>query len=616
MTPRQPRSRAQARTITRRRFLVLSGVAVAAASAVAVVRCAGGKKTPSGGKPAVAPSLAAAGARGGMLRAYNFNAIVHDSLDPHLTQMGIVANLHSAVFSRVLRYQDERAGTIAPDLAESMPEQPDQTTYIIRLRDGVTFHDAPNYRAAYPNTAGRVLTAADVKYSIERQLNKNSPSTRHFYRQGNWSSVDRIEAPDSRTVVITLKQPDAPFLSFLAGRHAFIIPREVVDPADQANADAAMIGTGPFALESHESQVAVKLRRNPQWFARDDNPGGIGADRPFLDGYDAFFSPQEDSFQRAAFERRLVDTTGFGDGAVLDQERKTNLADIVLEETDAGTVLASRLLLDRAPFKDDRARRAVHLAVDRKALAAALYPDVDGRASARLSGPIAPVMTRWALAADNLAKRPGYRGDSAGRDEDLRQARQLWAAALSDQPIGELRVLCTGVPKIIFERAMPALQRQLSDALGLTITPVVDPSGYALIASALGRNIDGATEGVTQFTLAMEDGGADLDDWLYPHFRSGQPMNTYRLQDPQLDALLDRSRAEFDEDARRKIGIDAQDYLLAKVNARIEYLAPVERRLTWGYVRNPHLPLSYGSDQQLADTWLDTSHPSWRLRAV
>jgi peptide/nickel transport system substrate-binding protein len=617
MTPQQPRSKAQARTITRRRFLALSGAAAIAASAVVVVRRATGKKTPSGGKPAASPSLAPAGARGGILRAYNFNAMVQDSLDPHLTQMGLVANMHSAVFSRVLRYEDERAGTIVPDLAESMPEQPDRTTYIIRLRDGVTFHDAPNYRVAYPKTAGRALTAADVKYSIERQLNKNSPSTRHFYRQGNWSSIDRIEAPDPRTVVITLKQPDAPFLSFLAGRHAFIVPREVVDASDQANTEVAMIGSGPFVLESREPQLAVKLRRNPQWFARDDNPGGAGADRPFLDGYDAFFSPQEDSFQRAAFERRLVDTTGFGDGAVLDQERKTNLADIVLEETDAGTVLASRLLLDRAPFNDDRARRAIHLAVDRKALAAALYPDVDGRASARLSGPIAPVMTRWALAADNLAKRPGYRNDSGGREEDLRQARQLWAAALGgDRPIGEIRVLCTGIPKIIAERAMPALQRQLSDALRVTITPVVDPSGFALIASALGRNIEGATEGVTQFTLAMEDGGADLDDWLYPQFRSGQPMNTYRLQDPQLDALLDRSRAEFDEDARRKIGIDAQEYLLAKVNARIEYLAPVERRLTWGYVRNSHQPLPYGSDEQLADTWLDTSHPSWRLRPV
>jgi hypothetical protein len=91
-------------------------------------------------------------------------------------------------------------------------------------------------------------------------------------------------------------------------------------------------------------------------------------------------------------------------------------------------------------------------------------------------------------------------------------------------------------------------------------------------------------------------------------------MNTYRLQDAQLDAMLDKSRAEFDNDARCRIGLDIQDYLLAKVNARIEYLAPVERRLSWGYVRNYRMPAWYGSNQDLADTWIDTAHASWRPR--
>ncbi|MDP9237184.1 MAG: ABC transporter substrate-binding protein [Chloroflexota bacterium] len=608
--------RTNAAPLTRRSFLALSGSVAAAASAAAVVGCGGKKRaTPTGVKPNVTavPTLVPAGSRGGVLRSYNFDAMPPDSLDPHLTQFGPIANMHSAIFSRVLRYEDERAGTIVPDLAESMPEQPDETTYIVELREDVTFHDVQKYRLAYPKTAGRSLTAADVKYSIERQLNKNSPSSRRFFRSGNWSVIDRIDARDARTLVIKLKQPVAPFLSFLAGLHAFVLPKEVVDNTDQADSDLAMIGTGPFMLESFEPLVAMKLRRNPQWFARDD-AGSTGDGRPYIDGYDAFYSPQEDAFQRVAFERRLVDATGFGDGAVLDQERKTNLSDIVVKQGDAGAILASRLLLDRAPFSDDRARRAIHLAVDRYGLASLVYPEVDGQPSARISGPVAPAISRWALSDDNLAKRPGYRSDSAGRAEDLQQARQLWAAAAGDRGAGEVKVLFAGVPKTIMERAAPSLQRQLSDALGISVTPVVDASGHVVIASALGRNLDGATEGVTAFTFMMEDGGVDLDDWLYPHFRSGQPMNTYRLQDPQLDAMLDKSRAEFDFDARRQIGLDAQEYLLSKVNARIEYAAPVERQLIWGYVRNPHMPLWNSSDQELANTWLDSSHPAWRLR--
>jgi ABC-type transport system substrate-binding protein len=547
-----------------------------------------------------------------MLRAFNFNAQVQDALDPHLTQYGPVANMHSAVFSKLLRYDDEVTGTIAPDLAEALPEQPDALTYIFKLRDGVRFHNTPRALAAFPLAANRALEASDVKYSFERQMNGNSPQAARFFRSGLWNVIDRIEAPDVRTLTFRLKRPVAPFAAFLASRHAFVLPREVVDRGrDEANSDAAMIGTGPFLLEAWAPGVAVRLRRNPRWFARNDAANTLGGDRPFIDGYDAFYAPQEDVFQRAAFDRRLIDTTGFTDPTALDLARKTNLADIALEERRCGGILASRFLLDRPPFRDDRVRRAIHLAVDRRSLADLLYPPIDGRASADLSGAVAPAMERWATPPAELAKRPGY---GAARKSDITEAKQLWAAALGDAPIGELAIFFAGVPRIIPERAVEAIRRQLFDVLGVPIRPTVDASGSAVIGSALGKNIEGATEGTVSFTFMLEDGGVDLDEWVYPHFRSGDAMNTYRLQDPTLDALLDKQRAEFDEDARRKIGLDVQEYLLANVNARIEYLAPVDRRLTWGYVRNSHHPLWNGSDFALADTWLDATHPAWQGR--
>lgn len=621
MTPIRPRrkpalAQAALHRVSRRSFLAASAAISAAGAGVAIF---GYHNTTKPGKhsavlsESATPAASPVGARGGALRVYNFDAMQYDSLDPHLTQMGPVVNMHSAVFSKLLRYEDEGAGTIAPDLAAAMPEQPDSTTFIIRLRQGVTFHDTPRYRKAYPTTSGRALTADDVKYSIERQLNKNSPQARIFFRQGNWTVIDKIEARDPGTVVITTKSPVAPFLNFLAGRHAFIVPADIADRSDLLATDTAMIGTGPFLLDSFEPQAAVHLRRNPAWFARDDSPRGVGVGRPFLDEYVAFFSPQEDTFQRAAFQRRSVDATGFADPATLDTERKTNLADIALDETGAGGFLASRFLLDRKPFNDDRVRRAIHLAIDRAALIDLLYPPMDGRASAQLSGPIAPVMNRWSLAPDDLARRPGYRSDAAGRAEDIREAKQLWAAAVGTGFV-DLRITFAGVPKAIPDRAIEAITRQLAEVLSAKVTAQTDPTGHVLLAAALVRNVEGATDGVAPLTFAIEDGGIDLDDWLYPSFRSGQPMNSYRLQDPQLDALLDRSRAEFDADARRRIGLDVQEYLLAKANARLEFCAPIERRLRWGYVRNAALPVWYGHDASLADVWLDTAHPAWRPR--
>jgi len=600
---------------TRRRFL--AGAAVAGAGAAAWVSggCGEGKGR-GGASPATATMAASTpvASRGGTLRVFNFDAIVADSLDPHLTQMGPIANVHAAVFSRVLRYDDPRAGTLAPDLADGMPEQPDETTYIIRLRQGAPFHDTPKHRFAYGGVAGRALQASDVKFSIERQASK--ASGRHYSRQADWSAVDRIDAVDATTVRIVLKAPVAPFLNFLAGRHAFVIAEETTRGTGEIASEIALIGTGPFMLDSLEAGTAVKLRRNPSWFARDDAAERVGGGRPFLDGYDAYLSPQEDEFQRVAFERRSIDATSFADPATADAARKTNLGDITMQESDAGAFYATRMLVDRAPFNDDRVRRALHLAIDRDALAKLMFPDVDGRASARLSGPVAPGMGRWAIADDDLLRRPGYRAAASQRDEDIATAKQLWAAAMGDAPIGPVAAFFGGAPRAVSEQAAPALQRQLKETLGVALAPVVDSSGYAVLASALGRNIDAVTEGVTAFTFALEDGGVDLDDWLYLPFRSGQPGNTYRLQDQQLDALLDKSRAEFDYDARRQIGLDVQDYLLAKVNARLEYFAPVERRLVWGYVRNRRQGLWYGDDEGLSDTWLDTSHAAWRGRSA
>lgn len=600
------------RTLSRRRFLSLSASAVAAVSATALVGCGEPQPAPSPSPgPSPTPSLQPPTTRGGTLRALNFDAMALDTLDPHLTQLGPVVNMHSAVFSRLLQYEDERSLTLVPDLAEALPEQPDELTYVVRLRRGVKFHDHPRYRDVFPAVAGRELNAEDVKSSIERQQDRNGKYASRWFRQSDWSVIDSMEVRDPHTLVFKLKTPTAPFLNFLAGRHAFIMPRDIAALGHEANNLEAMIGTGPFILEAFESQKLVRLLRNPEWFARDDE-SGAGTGRPFLDGYEAPYTPQEDLFEKVLFERRELDVAQFIDVDMLAQEHTTNLSDIALEETDAGGMLVSRLLLDRPPFSDARVRRALHLALDRRSLASLLYPDLDGQPSARLTAAVAPVMGEWATAPESLQTRPGYRSERAARDEDIAQARQLWSAAFGGDGPAAIGMMVAGVPRSLPEQALPAIQRQLKEGLGIDVWPQVDVSGQAFIAAAYVRNLEGTTEGTVTCTLALEDGGVDIDDWLYPHFRSGGSMNTYRLQDAQLDSMLDQSRAEFDNDARRQLGLDIQDYLLTQVNARLEYFAPVRRRIVWGYVRNSKLPIWYGANQYLADVWIDTNHASWR----
>jgi ABC-type transport system substrate-binding protein len=103
------------------------------------------------------------GCRGGFARFYGYDAMPLDTYDPHQTQFGPMYAMHSAVFSKVLKYEDIRITTMDTDLAESMPETPDQLTYIIKIRPNVRFHDTEQIRKNFPQTAGRELTAEDVK---------------------------------------------------------------------------------------------------------------------------------------------------------------------------------------------------------------------------------------------------------------------------------------------------------------------------------------------------------------------------------------------------------------------------------------------------------------------
>ncbi len=98
----------------------------------------------------------------------------------------------SAVYDRLLRFQD--ADQIPePDLAAAMPEQPDPTTYVFTIQEGAKFHNkAP--------VNGRVATAADVVWSLDRARTPDNPL---FIHRSLMESIDKIEAPDAKTVRIT-----------------------------------------------------------------------------------------------------------------------------------------------------------------------------------------------------------------------------------------------------------------------------------------------------------------------------------------------------------------------------------------------------------------------------
>ncbi len=144
-----------------------------------------------------------------------------------------------------------------PVLAESWEISDDGLEYTFALRDGVTFQD------------GEPFTASDVKYTYEFYGNPDNA----MLTISNYSTVESVEAPDDRTVVVRLTGPNAAFLG--QAPSAFIVPQHVHEALGDDEYSQVPVGTGAFKLKEADFGAFVELE------AYEDHFRG----RPHLDGF-------------------------------------------------------------------------------------------------------------------------------------------------------------------------------------------------------------------------------------------------------------------------------------------------------------------------------------------
>jgi len=604
-------TRLNRRAMSRRRFLGGATALGVGAAGVALAACGGGEEEAP--KPKASPTAAGAGLEpvktpGSFLRFYAYEPLPIDTIDPHQTQFGPTYDMHGAVFSKVLKYDSVYDSIIGTDLAVSMPEVVDKTTYVIKIHPGATFHDTQtirnNLKDIAPELPGRELTAEDIKYSIERQINSASPKSALYYRGSQWATVDKIEVVDDYTLRITTKSPTAPFIHFLADSNAAIIGKELVDAGDEMNDVSRMVGTGPFILDKFVSLQISRGIRNPTWFARDLLADQGLPNRPIVERYEANYYIGDPTAMEAAFRGKQVD--GFGTDNPDVVRRVASDVGLDMVQTLGSGLINSRLLCNdssaaETPFKDLRLRRAIGLAVDRNRMAQQMllgggYP----------CGPVAQAVKKWAFPQAELSTKPGYRFGAQERDEDVAEAKKLWEAA-GGSAVPKITVVTAGIPPYI-PSFFPQFQLMLKDVLGLEVEMDVDPSGYTKLAQ-------GFVEKRVFLSLGFDNGWNDVDDYCYPYFHTGGAKNSFNLSDPELDKLLDRERAEFDDEARRQLGFEIQDYLLEKVAGMHIWVSTINSSVNWPYLRNNYYAPWFGNSFHRADEWIDQADPTFQGRA-
>ena len=192
------------------------------------------------------PTAASAGTAGG---TFVFSrASDSDNLDPVTQDGNIDIWIFMSIYDQLVRVNE--AGTaLEPGLAEKWEVSPDGLTYTFHLRKGVTFSD------------GTPLKASDVKFSINR-AKTNQKSGWTFTLE----PLKDIATPDDSTVVMTLSQPWAPFLSDIAMFNSSIMSEAFVKKIGEDKLVEQTLGTGPFVLSEWKKGEYITLKKNDKYW--------------------------------------------------------------------------------------------------------------------------------------------------------------------------------------------------------------------------------------------------------------------------------------------------------------------------------------------------------------
>jgi len=172
-----------------------------------------------------------------------------EHLNPAITTGYPVAAVTADVYSALVWRDNE--GTPQPDLARSWDVSDRDTVFTFHLHDNVQWHD------------GQPFTSADVKFSMDEVLSQYHGRFERIYGR-----IQSIETPDDTTVVITLKEPYAPFLISLTVFDAPILPKHIFEGQNVLDhaATTAPVGTGPYRFVNWDRGNQIVLERNENYF--------------------------------------------------------------------------------------------------------------------------------------------------------------------------------------------------------------------------------------------------------------------------------------------------------------------------------------------------------------
>ncbi len=489
------------------------------------------------------------------------------SLSPHEEATIGTVQQASPCFNNLVYFdtgkKQESADTIVPELAEKWSWQDNYRNLVFFLRKGVRWHD------------GKPFTAQDVKYTFD--MVRGAPDAKGRLRVNPrklwYENVEAVEAPESHTVVFRLKRPQPSLLLMLASGYSPVYPAHV--PA--AEFKTRCVGTGPFKLKEYKPGEYVEYVKNPDYFVKG---------RPYLDGI-KFVIIRDRSTQIAALQAGQLDEAGSGWNQTNADSAKAGAPKLSMLVAESGVNDNVLVNFKRPPFTDARVRRAINLALDRKA-----YVVGPRQGAATFGGAMLPRPAGvWGLPAAEVAKLPGM-GDAARQKAE---ARKLLAEA-GFGPGNPLKLtVSTRAIALYVDTAswmVDQLQRVGIDATLEQIEtgvwhPKMTRRDYQVALNLTGLGID------------------DPDANFFENFKCGSPRNYSDYCSEEIDRLIAEQSQILDRAKRAKL-VHEIDAKLQLDGARPILGWSRQYSLHWPHVKNwvQHNNSIY-NQSRMQDVWLD-----------
>lgn len=266
------------------------------------------------------------------------------TFDPINTAQNIDFWVFMNVYDVLVRV-DKSGANLVPGLAETWEVSDDGMTYTFHLRDA-NFSD------------GSSITAEDAKFSLERVRD----SELSLWSDG-YKIIAGMETPDDKTLVITLSEQSAPFLSTLAMPATSIISKAGMEEMGQEAYAENPIASGAFTVSEWRRGDRVILAKNPEFWQAD----GVS-----LDGVE-WISMPDDNTRMLSVQAGELDAAIFVPfSRVSELETDENLNVHIEPSTREDHLLINH---EHEPLDNANVRAAIDFAIDKQAIIEAVTFD-------------------------------------------------------------------------------------------------------------------------------------------------------------------------------------------------------------------------------------------------